>query len=184
MDDKDNERDVSINRTAESDDKMVLEDAVTAVTLPSLVRHTSSANSTLSNHCARIYSNSHHTQIRRSTDNREEDLLLEFENPRRQRYGSSDSRVFMQEPLAQTTSFEEREEDELSRQTSSNSQQDEPLESIAQPLEEISLRGTTTCTPQQESCGRHFDDPPDGRLENATQPRRAGFVDVERIRSK
>lgn len=181
MDDKDKERDVKISRAAEKDNEMDLEEAVAAVTLSSTIRRTPSPNSTLSNHSSRVYSNSHHTQVRRSTDNREEDLLLEFqENLRRQ----SDSRVRMQDPLAQTACCDIREEDELSRQTSSNSQQGEPLQSIAQPLENVSLRSTTTCTPQQESCDRHFDDPPDGRLENATQPRRPHFVNVERIRSK
>ena len=133
MEDKDNERDViNIRGTAKNDDEMVLEEAVTAVTLPSSVPRTSSPGSTMNDHSARVYSNSHHTQVRRSTDNREEDLFLE---------------------------------------------------SIAQPLEKTSLQSTTTCTPQQESCGRHFDDPPDRRSENATQLRR-GLVDVERIRSK
>lgn len=188
MDDKDSEQDVHISRTADNDEEMFLEEAVTAVTLRSSVRRTSSTNSTLSNDCTRIYSNSHHTEVRRSTDNREEDLLLEFdENPRirRQQYCTfSDSLVRMPESLAQTTSFEKREEHEFSRQPSSRSQQDEPLESIAQPLGEISLQSSTTSTPQQESCGRHFDDPSDGRLENDTQQRRGGLVDVERIQNQ
>ncbi|XP_020604593.1 uncharacterized protein LOC110043482 isoform X2 [Orbicella faveolata] len=180
MDDKDNERDVNISRTAENDDEMVLEEAVKAVTLPSSVCRTSSPDSTSSNHSAGVYSNSHHTQVRRSTDNREEDLFLEFEEN-----GFSDSRVRMHESLAQTASLEKRDqEDGLSRKTPRSSQLDEPLESIAQPLEEISLQSTTTCTPLQETCGRQFDDLPDGCLENATQLRRGGLVDVERIRNQ
>lgn len=181
MDDKDIERDVNISGTAENDDEMFLEEAVAAVTLRSSVRRTSSPNSTLRNDCNGVYSNSHHTEVRRSTDNREEDLLLE-ENPRWQQYCTfSDSQVRMSESPAQTTSFEKREEDELtlSRQTSSRSQQDEPLKSIAQSLGKISIQSSTTSTPQQESCGRHFDDPSDGRLENDTQ-----LVDVARVQSK
>lgn len=181
MDDKYNEREVNISGTAENDDEMELEAAVAAVTLPSTIRRTPLPNSTSSNHSSRVYSNSHHTQVRRSTDNREEDLLLESEeNRRRQQYGSSDSRVRMQEPLAQTACFGKRDDDEFSRQPSSSGQLDEPVQSIAQPLENISLQSTTT--PQQESCARHFDDP--GRLKNATHLRRTGFVDVVRIRSK
>ena len=181
MDDKDNERDIS--RTAENEDEVKLQQAVAAVALPSTIRCTPSSNSTLSNHSSRAYSNSHHTQVRRSTDNREEDLLLEAEeNRRRQQYGSSDSRNCMQKPLAQTGCFEKRDDDEFYRQTSSSGQLDEPVQSIAQPLENISLQSTTT--PQQESCARHFDDPPNRRLENTTHQRRTVFEDVERIRSK
>lgn len=173
MDDKDNERDIS--GTAENENEMELEQVVAAVALPSTIRCTPSPSSTSSN--------SHHTQVRRSTDNREEDLLLESEeNRRRQQYGSSDSRVRMQEPLAQTACFGKREDDEFSRQTFSSGQLHEPVQSIAQPLENISMQSTTT--PQQESCGRRFDEPPNGRLENATHLRRTGFVDVERFPSK
>lgn len=186
MDDKDNEQDVNISTTIENEEETSLEEAVTVVTLPSSVRCISSPDTTLSNHSARIYSNSHHTEVRRSTDER--DLLLESEeNPRRQQYCTfSDSLVRMPETPVQTTSFEKREEDELSRQIFSRSQQGhrEPLESIAQPLGEISLQSSTTSTPQQESCGRHFDDPSDGRLENDTQLRRGGLVDGERVQSK
>lgn len=179
MDDKDIERDVNISGTAENDDEMFLGETVTAVTLRSSIRRTSSPNSTLSNDFTRVYSNSHHTEVRRSTDNREEDLLLE-ENPRWQQYCTfSDCLVRMSESPAQTTSFEKRGEDELSRQTSSRSQQDKPLEYIAQRLGEISMESSTTSTPQQESCGRHFNDPSEGRLENGTQ-----LVDVERVKSK
>ena len=172
MDDKDNGRDVySISKTA--------------ITSPSTLRCTHPPGSTSSNHSSGVYSNSHHTQIRRSTDNREEDLLLESEeNARRQQYDFSGSRVRMLEPLAQAACFEKREEDDLARQTSSSNPHGELLKSIARPLENISLQSTTTCTPQQESCGRHFDDHPDGRLENVTQLRRGGLVDVERIPSK
>ena len=186
MDDKDNERDVNISGTVENEDETALEEAVTVVTLPSSVRRISSLDTTLTNHSARVYSNSHHTQVQRSTDNREEDLLLEFEeNSRRQQYCTfSESLVRTPESLAQTTSFEKREEDELSRQTSSRSQPHEPLESIVQPPDDLHLQSSTTSTPQQESCGRRFDDPSDGRLEKDTQLRRGGLVDVERVQSK
>ena len=187
MDDKDNERDVNISGTVENDDETALEEAVTVVTfLPSSVRRISSHDTTLTNHSSRVYSNSHRTQVPGSTDNREEDLLLEFEeNSRRQQYCTfSDSLVRAPESPAQTTSFEKREEDELSRQTSSRSQPHEPLESIAQRLDDLSLQSSTTSTPQQESCGRGFDDPSDGRLENDTLLRRGGLVDVQRVRSK
>lgn len=181
MDDKDNERDIS--GTAENENEMELEQVVAAVALPSTIRCTPSPSSTSSNHSSRAYSNSHHTQVRRSTDNREEDLLLESEeNRRRQQYGSSDSRVRMQEPLAQTACFGKREDDEFSRQTFSSGQLDEPVQSISQLLENISMQSTTA--PQQESCGRRFDEPPNGRLENATHLRRTGFVDVERFPSE
>ena len=176
MDDKDNERDVNISGTVENDDETALEEAVTVVTfLPSSVRRISSHDTPL-----------HHTRVPGSTDNREEDLLLEFEeNSRRQQYCTfSDSLVRAPESPAQTTSFEKREEDELSRQTSSRSQPHEPLESIAQRLDDLSLQSSTTSTPQQESCGRGFDDPSDGRLENDTLLRRGGLVDVQRVRSK
>ena len=184
MDDKDNERDVNISGTVENDDETALEEAVTVVTfLPSSVRRISSHDTTLTNHSSRVYSNSHRTQVPGSTDNREEDLLLEFEeNSRRQQYCTfSDSLVRAPESPAQTTSFEKREEDELSRQTSSRSQPHEPLESIAQRLDDLSLQSSTTSTPQQESCGRGFDDPSDGRLENDTLLRRGGLVDVQRV---
>ena len=169
MDDKDNERDVSISGTD--------------VNLPSTLGCTLSPSSTLSNHSSEVYSNSHHTQVRRSTDDREKDLLLESEeNPRRQQYDVLASRVRMQEPLAQTACFKKREEDDLARQTSPSNPQDKLLTSIARSLENVSLQ--TTCTPQQESCGCHLNDPSDRRLENATQLRRRGLVDVERILSK
>jgi len=180
MDNKDNERDVRISGT---DDEMELEEAVAAVTLPSTLGCTLSPGSTLSNHSSEVYSNSHHTQVRRSTDDREEDLLLESEeNPRRQPCDVLASRVRMQEPLVQTVCFKKREEDDLARQTSTSNPQDELLTSIARSLENVSLQ--TTCKPQQESCGRHLNDPSDRRLENATQLRRGGLVDVERILSK
>ena len=184
-----NERDVNISGTVEHGDETALDDAMRALTLPSSVcRMISSPDNTLSNQSARVYSNSHHTQVRRSTDNREEDLLLESqENLRSQQYCTlSDSVVRMPESPAQTTSFEKREEAELSRQTSSRSQRDEPLESIVQPLEDISLQSSTTSTPQQESCGCHFDDPSrsHGRLENDTQLRRGGLVDGARVQGK
>lgn len=178
----DNERDLNISATIENEDETALEEAVTVVTLPSSLRRISSPDTSLSNHSARVYSNSHHSQVQESTDNREEDLLLEFEeNSRRQQYCTfSDSLVRAPESPAQTTSFEKREEDELSRQTSSRSQPHEPLESIA----DLSLQSSTTSTPQQESCGRRFDDPSDGSLENDTLLRRGGLVDVERVQSK
>lgn len=170
MDDKDNERDVSISGTDVNDDEMELEEAVAAVTLPSTLDCTLSPGSTLSNHSSGVYSNSHHTQVRRSTDDREEDLLLESENSRRQQCDFSASRARMQE------------KDDLARQTSNCNPRDELLTSIARSLENISLQTTTTCTPQQESCGRH--DPSDGRFENATQVRPGALVDVERILRK
>lgn len=183
MDDKDNERDDGVNGTDVNDDQMELEEAVAAVTLPSTLGCTLSPSSTLNNHSSEVYSNSHHTQVRRSTDDREEDLLLESEeNPRRQQYDVLAGRVRMQEPLAQTACFKKREEDDLARQTSTSNPQDELLTSIARSLENVSLQ--TTCTPQQESCGRHLNDPSDRRLENATQLRRGGLVDIERILSK
>ena len=174
MGDKDmyDERDVNISGTVENDDETALEDAMTAVTLPSSEYRTiSSLDTTLSDQSARVHSNSHHTQVRRSTDNREENLLLESEeNPRRQQHCTfSDSLVRIPQ---------------LSRQTSSRSQRDEPSESIVQPLEDISLLSSTTSTPQQESCGCHFDDPSHGRLENDAQLRRSGLVDGEKVQGK
>ena len=164
MDDKENDRDVCTSGTAENGDGMELEEAVAVLTLPY-------------NHSSGVYSNSHHTQVRRSTDKREEDLLLESEeNPRRQRYDVLASGARVQGPSAQTT------ENDLARQTTTSNSQDELVTSIARSLENVSLQTTTTCTPQQESCGRH--DPPDGRLDNGTQLRRGGLVDVERILRK
>ena len=177
MDDKENDRDVCTSGTAENGDRMELEEAVAVLTLPSTLRSTLSSSSTLSNHSSGVYSNSHHTQVRRSTDDREEDLLLESEeNPRRQRYDVLASGARVQGPSAQTT------ENDLARQTTTSNSQDELVTSIARSLENVSLQTTTTCTPQQESCGRH--DPPDGRLDNGTQLRRGGLVDVERILRK
>lgn len=171
MDDKDNERNVSISGTDVNDDEMELEEAVAAVTLPSKLGCTRSPGGTLSNHSSGVYSNSHHTQIRRSTDDREEDLLLESEeNSGRQQYDFSASRARMQE------------KDDLARQTSSSNPQDELLTSIARSLKNVSLQTTATCTPQQESCGRH--DPSDGRLDNVTLVRRGGLFDIERIMRK
>ena len=189
MVDKDNQRDIGFTEIAENDGEMELEQATATVTLRSTTLCTPSSPNTLGSRSSRVYSNSHHTQVRRSTDNREEDLLLESENRRRQygSSGSSDSLVRMQDqPLNQPTCLERCDVTDVfsSRAFSSGQLDRERVQSVAQPLENLSLQ--TTTTPQQESCGRHVETPPNNKsLDNATVPRRTDCVDdVERFQSK
>ena len=181
MESKDhNQRDIGIttSENAENDRELELEQAISDVTVPSATHCTPLSSNTLDNHFSSVYSNSHHTQVRRSTDDREEDLLLELEEDGRSRYGSLE---FSDSPMCFGTS---QISDEFANRTSGSAQLDhEQVQAIAQPLENISLQSTTT--PQQESCGLHDDDSTKSkRLENVASSRRKDFMDVERFHSK
>ena len=171
MDYNDNQRDVGIVETVENEGE--IEQATEAVTLrPSAIHCIPSSPSTLASHSSRVYSNSHHTQVRRSTDDREEDFLIEPESVEgrlRQARVDESSHSLVQRIPVQPASLGRSEE--FSSGTSSNGLRDELVRSIAQPTENMSLQSTTT--PQQETCGsRAVDNPQNsGCMENATLPR-------------
>lgn len=184
MGDNDNQRYIGIDETVENEGVLELEQATEAVTLrPSTIHCSPSSRSTLDSHSSRVYSNSHHTQVRRSTDDREEDFLIESESVegrgRQARVDESSHWVRYEESLVQRIPVQPASlgrSEEFSSGTSSNGLRDELVQSIAQPTENISLQSTTT--PQQETCGSRVDNPQNsGCLENATLTRGPDCVD-------
>ena len=185
MDDKGNTGDTCIASVNTDDGTRALEQATAALSLQSSATQPPDPSSnTSANHPFRHYSNSHHTEVRRSSDDREEDLLLESESVKdrdRQPREDDGSSYFnaIEEPPVQPASLETF--NYLPTEVSSYGQLEELVEHgqpFAQPTGNTSLLSTTF--PLQESCGIYA-------AQNSALVSRAGRPDcwdVQRFCSK
>ena len=182
MEDKESHRDIGIVESRslciESDlenDEQATAAAViflpldsTAVLIPS-----SSPSAKTSGDCSTgVYNNSHHSEVRRSSDDRDEDLLLERERTSRRHVNSPANFDDGDEThLTQPASLERRFDLSISSGSSSNE-----LDIIAESFANLSLQRPSS--PQQE-CDRHLNSQYVSGVVKEAKFLREGCVDVE-----
>ena len=184
MDDNGNTGNI-VDVKTDNDGTSALEQATAALILcPSSTRPPGTLSMTSASHPFRHYTNSHHTQVRRSSDDREEDLLLELgsvEDHERQPREDGESSHFnaTEQPSVQPASSEKF--NDLSAGIPSYGRVEELVE-YAQPYAQPTGNSypQSTPIPQQESCGRNAAQ----NCELVSTARRPECMEVQRFCSK
>lgn len=155
MDDKETPRD-NTGIVADNDGPQTLEEATSAMNLWSSSLGINQSPAEATNQFSRPYSNSHHAQVRRSSDNREEGLLHESEHSHEKRRCSYLDH--MEEPLIHPVSLENLDEFPM-RTPSQPDVRSRSRDPFVQPIQNKSLLSTSPPQqnkniPQQEICGQ------------------------------